>query len=461
MIAPTELDLAPPVASTDRPLAERAIDAAVVVAQRLAPIGAAEQAAAVAMSQSHFPSLSVWRPMSLAHGNAGLVLLFGHLDRIAPDAGWAHVAHAHLTAAARHAEAEGEPQIGLCDGLAGLGFAASWASRGGQRYGRLLQSIDEALAPRAIAAAAALDAPDRPIGMGDFDVISGLAGVGAYLLGRTSSPPAAEALQAVLGALTRLVADDDGGCPRWSTAPELLYDDAMRARYPAGYLNCGLAHGLPGPLAVLALATIGGVEVPGQKDVVRAGAEWLLAHTLDDAWGLNWPTAVPLVETDAVGGRRLVPAAAADAPDGPSRAAWCYGTPGVASALRLAGEALNERRYVDIAADAMAAVQRRPVEARQIDSPTFCHGVAGLLQATLRFERAIGEPNRPPFADALVAQILAAFDAGHPLGFRDLEYADHPVDQPGLLDGAPGVALALLAYATDVAPDWDRAFLYA
>lgn len=459
MIAP--IDLAPTLATPDRPLAERAMAAALVVAQRLAPIGVAEQAAAVAMSQSHFPSLSVWRPMSLAHGNAGLVLLFGYLDRIAPDAGWAHVAHAHLAAAARHAEAEGKPPIGLFDGLAGLGFAATWASRGGQRYGRLLQSIDDALAPRAIAAAAALDAPDRPVGMGDFDVIGGLAGVGAYLLGRTTSPPAAAALQAVLGALTRLVAGDDGGCPRWSTAPELLYDDAMRERYPAGYLNCGLAHGLPGPLAVLALATLAGVEVPGQRDAVRAGAEWLLDHTLDDDWGRNWPTAVPLVETDAPDGRRRVPAAAADAPDGPSRAAWCYGTPGVAAALRLAGDALGERRYIDAAVDAMTAVHRRPVDARQIDSPTICHGVAGLLQATLRIERATGGPHRPASADALVAQILAAFDPDHPLGFRDLEYADHAVDQPGLLDGAPGVALALLAYATDVPPGWDRAFLYA
>src|SRR5215204_4002820 len=37
-----------------------------------------------------------------------------------------------------------------------------------------------------------------------------------------------------------------------------------------------------------------------------------------------------------------------------------------------------------IAVDAMQAVYRRPVEARNIDSPTFCHGVAGLLQVTLR-----------------------------------------------------------------------------
>jgi hypothetical protein len=33
------------------------------------------------------------------------------------------------------------------------------------------------------------------------------------------------------------------------------------------------------------------------------------------------------------------------------------------------------------------------------------------------------------------------------------------MDQPGLLDGAPSVALVLLAAATTVEPTWDRLFL--
>ncbi|MEV6414299.1 lanthionine synthetase LanC family protein [Kribbella sp. NPDC051718] len=41
----------------------------------------------------------------------------------------------------------------------------------------------------------------------------------------------------------------------------------------------------------------------------------------------------------------------------------------------------------------MAAVYRRPWSARQIgDSPGLCHGVAGLLQITLRFADDTGEP---------------------------------------------------------------------
>ncbi len=45
------------------------------------------------------------------------------------------------------------------------------------------------------------------------------------------------------------------------------------------------------------------------------------------------------------------------------------------------------------------------------------------------------------------------------LGFRHLETRDNHMDQPGLLEGAPGVALALLASATSAEPTWDRLFL--
>jgi hypothetical protein len=107
----------------------------------------------------------------------------------------------------------------------------------------------------------------------------------------------------------------------------------------------------------------------------------------------------------------------------------------------------------------MAATYRRPLRRRFIDSPTFCHGVAGLLQITLRFANDTGDPIFVQAAADLTEQILGMYRPDHPLGFTDLEPGGNPVDQPGLLDGAPGVALALLAAATDVPPAWDRLFL--
>jgi hypothetical protein len=107
----------------------------------------------------------------------------------------------------------------------------------------------------------------------------------------------------------------------------------------------------------------------------------------------------------------------------------------------------------------MEAVYRRPLNARQIDSPTFCHGVAGLQQITLRFANETGAPFFVDAARTLHRQIMDAYEPQSLLGFRNLEPGGRPIDQPGLLDGAAGVALVLLAAASPVEPAWDALFL--
>src|SRR5207249_1088809 len=181
----------------------------------------------------------------------------------------------------------------------------------------------------------------------------------------------------------------------------------------------------------------------------------------DDAWGVNWPTTVALEAVDTPGGPALKPGAAAAAPHGPGRTAWCYGSPGVVRALWLAGEALDCPAYRDLALAGMEAIARRPLANRWIDSPTFCHGVAGLMQITLRFANETGQPSLTEAARALGDQLLGLFDPATRLGYYSLEPGGVRVDQPGLLDGAPGTALVLLAAATGVTPTWDRLFLLA
>jgi len=107
----------------------------------------------------------------------------------------------------------------------------------------------------------------------------------------------------------------------------------------------------------------------------------------------------------------------------------------------------------------MLAVGARPVAARRIDSPTVCHGVAGLLAITLRFAADTGRAEFERAATDLVRQLVAAFEPESTFGYRNLEPSGGRVDHPGLLDGAAGVALALLAATTAVEPRWDRVLL--
>jgi hypothetical protein len=417
------------------------------VASRLRDRGRLGHAAALAVRQSKYPALQRWEPHSVAHGYAGLSLLWGYLDALDPTERWDLVAHRDLTEAAEGARATTAPELGLFCGLTGLAFAAYALSRGGRRYQRLLGALEDALLPR-ISEIVEREPPwHRGVSVGYFDAISGLSGIAAYLLCRRECPPCDRALGSVLRRLTTLVAECDG-VPRWYTAPEFLTEDALEES-PDGNLNCGLAHGVPGPLAVLSIAALLGVQEEGMLSGIDRAAAWLAFNRADDEWGVNWSYTMP------------PPASRAESIVRPSRAAWCYGSPGVARALWLAGTALDDTRYCDLAANAMSAVIRRPVAQREIDSPTFCHGVSGFLQIALRFANDTRDPSFIALARDLTEQLLALHCPDRVLGYCGLEDADTAVDSPGLLDGAPGVALTLLAAASDVEPAWDRLFLLA
>jgi len=432
-----------------------AVDIALEVAFRLRDRNQIEAAVVAARQQTAFPDAVHWQPYGLAQGYAGLGVLCGYLDACFPDDDWDVVGHRYIEIAVRTAEQQPYLPTGMFSGLSGLAFVTWYLSQGGKRYHKLLLALEEVLLPQVTQLAYRLAAQQRDVSVGQFDLISGLSGVGAYLLCCKENPRVEATLRSVLKGLVEMTREE-AGLPRWYTPAHLLWEE-MLALTPYGNLNCGLAHGIPGPLGLLSLAGCSGIEVDGMREAIERVANWLLQHRQDDAWGVNWPTAVPL-EADGSLVSTITPPELSSAL-APSRTAWCYGSPGLARALWFAGKALDNAEYRELALAAMEAVYRRPLDVRRIDSPTFCHGISGLMQITLRFAHDTGLPQFTEAAHALAKQLLSLYNADTLLGYYSLEPGGNRVDQPGLLDGAPGVALVLLAAATNVEPQWDRLFL--
>jgi lantibiotic biosynthesis protein len=421
----------------------------------------ARLAAAVARAhqQSPLPDITAFRPSSLG-GDLGVAVTFGALAACFPEEGWRVDAHRHVEIAARSLE-RSPTGSALFEGFGALGFAASYLAGASSRYARLLERVDDCVCEGAEALAETVISRHDGFHIAELDLVSGLAGHATYLLARRSRTRPAAALRRVLEALVTLATPAREGVPRWHTPRSLVMQnpETLRTQYTDGYLDCGLAHGIPGPLAVLSIATREGVEVPGARDAIATFADWLLAHRKDDAWGINWPAAVPL-QVDARGEPEPVLPSASLGNEA-ARSGWCYGAPGIARALWLAGAALGELRYQQSALDAIRATFRRPWSERRIDSPTFCHGVAGYLQCVLRFAHETRLPELVLAARTLTGRLLAMRAADAPLGYRTLEMYGTPVDQPGLVDGAAGVVAVLLSASTGVEPAWDRAFLLA
>ena len=436
----------------DAPVAGRALRTAAAVADRLADPDAVRAVVCADGNVGVFAD-HPWNPLGLSHGYPGTMLLFGELDRQFPDQGWDRKGRAHVLALLRELESAGFPEASLFGGGAGISLALWALSRDRSRYRPAADKLDAALLAGTERLLGEIGLLDGGSSMAAYDAIQGIAGITRYLLVMPDGSPVLRLALEYLVSLARPLEIDGRSVPAWYVPADRQFTAADQATFPHGNVNVGLSHGIAGPLAVLAIAWQLGSRVPGQQQAIQALADWLVDQQTDDGTGPVWP-----------------PRIAAEALDGPGavlphlQPSWCYGVPGIARALHLAGQALGEASYSRTALAAGLAVLDRQRDRDRLEAPTVCHGKAGLLQFLLRMHDDTGNPGLRAGATELTAQLVDAFDETVPFGYQDLEqHAGSAVrlDKAGVLEGAAGVALALCSAGSRQPPVWDYALLLA
>jgi hypothetical protein len=335
------------------------------------------------------------------------------------------------------AVSEVEAPASLYSGLTGVAWVAAHLRErfSGLDIGSSLDEIDEVL----------LEHLDRSPWPDSYDLIDGLVGFGVYALERVPQAATAVAcLERVIDHLAETAERRPEGIA-WVSCSEWLPPD-LREKEPARSYNLGLAHGIPGVIALLGRACAAGVAVEKSRPLLEGAARWLMVRRA-------------MVGTDGFP-YRIEPGL----PCVSARLAWCYGDPGVATALlgaaRCAGEPAWERAARSVA---RRAAERPPDEAEVVDAG-LCHGAAGLGHLFNRMFQATGEPRLREAARFWFQRTLemcqpdrgiAGFAAWNPGPERSLGWTA----DPGLLTGAAGIALALLAAVTPIEPAWDRVLL--
>lgn len=364
---------------------------------------------------------------SLAGGAAGIALL--HTERARYGRSEWQRAQTWLAAATGDGLHVGG-DAGLFFGAPACGFVAhlaatAWPGTLTSALARLDTSITTLTRRRLAAAAARLDS-GAPASFGEYDLVRGLTGLGVYHRQRGHH----DVLRDVLAYLVRLTHPHPDGTPGWWTSHAPTEGD-RDPQFSAGHANVGMAHGVTGPLALLALAMRDGITVPGHALALERICAWLDAWQQPHPAGPWWPYWVTRAQHHGE-----------TAPVGPGRSSWCYGTPGLARAQQLAGLALDDTARAHLGERALLGCL--PEADRHLDESGLCHGLAGLLQTTWRMAHDSESNHLAVHLPSLLAV---------------LRTRPRP-DSLEFLTGTAGVALALHTGATNAeASRWDASLL--
>lgn len=382
---------------------------------------------------------------TVAYGLPGISLFLLEMAQEFPSEGWGKYALSYMRRTAMLTAHEPIAWPGLLDGTAGLAMVLQLFALWGEGFRGPLLKVGNLLALQTLGR--------RPVCVSalseaDYDWANGSAGIlrSMSLIAELTPEAVTPAFQSAqrqcreeLGCFAHVAPEER----RWTIPPDSPFTvERERALFPDGYVDLGFAHGLAGVLSTLALETF-----RAHRDVanvtIQGLSEYLVDARLDSEASINWPRRVP-----PANGRvfdRL-----------PARTAWCYGAGGITYALVLAGRATGSQKLTRDALEAAEAIAERSVTDRRLESSCLCHGSAGLLciLARLRAQSPSWQFLDAPICD-LIEQILVDSSERHQFIIRDFDPVRGPRDDPGLLTGAAGVGLALIAASTRRPPLWD------
>lgn len=380
-----------------------------------------------------------YRPQaqSLANGAAGIALL--HVERAHAGTGSWATAHNWVTSATRD-EISADDNTCLYFGVPAISFVLHAAGADGTpRYGAVLTGIDAhvtALAHRRVSCALdRIHRGQRPA-FAEYDLLHGLTGIGAHLLAHAPGSDALGRILAYLVRLTQPLHASGQTLPGWWT----FHDPnvATSPGFSGGHANIGIAHGICGPLTLLARSLRRGITVDGHADAITGICAFLNSWRQDATAGSWWPQWV--TRDDLRTGRTSQP--------GPGRPSWCYGTPGIAFAQQLAAIATGNTRLRRVAEDALAGCLSDPAQLSQLTGTSLCHGWAGVYQTAARAARDALTPQISTLLPHLASHLTRHARTGHS-------------QNAGFLEGHAGVALALHSAARTTPPisGWDTCLM--
>lgn len=291
-----------------------------------------------------------------------------------------------------------------------------------------------------------------------YDIMNGICGNLRILLDENSTN-ARETINLSVKYLCDLVLTSNSqGMPGWWVPGNLQPTKQDENEYPDGDLNVGVAHGAAGILGTLVSVFNYGYTDTRVMDSIKRIMEWTFHWTQHADDFDYWPARIPTncqIQDDV-----LSPL--------PTRAGWCYGTPGIAVEMLRASTLLDDVDTTGHIIDILSSHLSSPTNQWHIAGPTFCHGYAGVLYSVFKAWTLCGSEVLRNIGSNMANNLLAMADECSPFVYQHWMYSNTPshkinlkkLDNVGLLEGSSGIGLVLYSICNqgDSSANWDRVF---
>lgn len=427
------------------------------IAKRLKDPHIVEQKVLTANGGNSSQILYDWSPLTLSHGYPGLVVLFGTLDNLYPSEGWDLTAHAYILKITGMIEASGVSDLSLFSGLTGCCFAIQHASKKNTRYQNIINHLHEFIFHyieqmyfKVIHEKLSLKLPLHP---NYYDLMSGIGGIGLYLLNQLHCSKCLSVLKKILTICVALTEKREiwgYHLQGWYVPQHYQFTESDKEIYRKGNFNLGVSHGIPGILGLLSLALLKEVKVEKQKEAIKTIVDWIFQKRKTNKGISYWPNRISFDE-EILGQQNELSDCSVEA--------WCYGSPGICRMLFLAGKALKEQEIQRQAQNIFFTLFDRDDFKQTYYTPTFCHGLAGMLTLTKLMVRDSSNKEYNKKIKEIEDKLFSYYNPQSNFGFKNHEIHSHNLltsnhfsnqsiterENIGLLSGVSGVLLSLIS----------------
>lgn len=386
---------------------------------------------ATKLSQITDRLLQTWKesPGSGLHvGQSGIALYLAYYARFSGEEEYLDEAM-KIIGSCMSSLGENPGHYNLCSGFAGLAWTITHLVKENFFEADLaedLASLDDYLEERVI----------YDISHNEYDFLHSGLGIGVYFLERYPDERSEQVLGKIIDALAQVMVEDEG----WKT-----WQDHFSLERGDSCFNLGFAHGIPSIIGFLAQLKFKGLVHDKLDDLLNQSVSWLLEQRLPADQGSCFPNRKKDGEADVA----------------PSRLAWCYGDPGLVSALWLAARATDNGDWEREALEILKHAAARRGDSARINDASFCHGAAGASHIFRRFYRYT---ELPALKEASEFWLNDALNNMNYQKDKDLwQYWRGDIEawenDDSLLQGLAGIGLVLISALDEELSDWDRSFI--